>query len=174
MMRLCASTLLWLAMLVLTACAQHPPLPEQTPALDLPLQLHVQRQDTDGVSDWILIVQQEGPALRWSLLDPLGVPLARQLLVDGRWQADGLLPPNPQARALFAALLFALTPSADLHQLYPGRDVAEGPGWRSLMLNAASTWHVRYGKNQRFDLDVGPSLTYGVAPIESAAGAVSQ
>lgn len=174
MMALRARALLWLAMLALTACAQHPPLPEQAPALDLPLQLHVRRQDADGVRDWILIVQQEGPALRWSLLDPLGVPLARQLLLDGRWQADGLLPPNPQARELFAALLFALTPCADLHLLYPGRDMAEGPGWRSLKLNAASAWHIRYGENQRFDLDVGPSLTYGVAPIESPAGAVSQ
>ena len=44
------------------------------------------------------------------MMDPLGIPQARQKLIDGQWQADGLLPPNPEARELFAALLFALTP----------------------------------------------------------------
>lgn len=169
-----AKTLVWLSMLVLTACAQHPALPEETPPMALPLQLHVQRLDSNGVRDWILIIQQDGPALRWSLLDPLGVPLARQLLRHGKWQNDGLLPPNPQARELFAALLFALTRSEDLDRLYPGRELTQSLGQRSMKLNASTAWHVRYGKNRRFDLDVGPSLTYGVAPIESAPGAVSQ
>ena len=34
--------------------------------------------------------QAEQSALRWSLFDPLGMPLARQLLEDGQWQFDGV------------------------------------------------------------------------------------
>ena len=55
------------------------------------------------------------------MMDLLGIPQARQKLIDGKWQADGLLPPNPQARELFAALLFALTPKDELSGNYPAR-----------------------------------------------------
>jgi hypothetical protein len=170
----CLRALLLLSALAVAACAQQPPLPERMPQLALPLQLHVQRRGPDGTRDWILIIQQEDAALRWSLLDPLGVPLARQVLQDGRWQADGLLPPNPEARQLFAALLFALTPSEELERLYQGQQWMQHAGQRTLKLNASSAWQVRYRGERRFDLDVGPALTYGVAPIESAAGAASR
>lgn len=163
--------LLLVGALLLTACAQRAPLPERLPALDLPMQLHIQRRDTDSVRDWILVIQREDAALRWSLFDPLGVPLARQLLRDGHWQTDGLLPPNPQARELFAALLFALTPRERLDQLYPGQVWTQRAEQRTLKLSASSAWQVRYGAAGRFDLDVGPALTYGVAPIESDTGA---
>ena len=160
-----------LGLVLLTACTQHAPLPEQLQALDLPMQLHIQRRDRDGTRDSILVIQREEAALRWSLLDPLGVPLARQLLRDGHWQADGLLPPNPEARELFAALLFALTPRERLDRLYPGQAWTQRAGRRTLKLGASAAWQVRYGADGRFDLDVGPALTYGVAPIESDAGA---
>ncbi|AHL74043.1 hypothetical protein CH92_02570 [Stutzerimonas stutzeri] len=160
--------LVWLTLLLmLGACAQQPPLPTQTPRLALPMQLHIQRRSADETRDWLLVIQQEGVALRWSLLDPLGVPLARQLLRDGRWLADGLLPPNPEARELFAALLFALSPAEQLEEFYVDARWTQQPGGRSLTADASS-WHVRYRENGRFELDVGPTLTYGVAPIAPA------
>jgi hypothetical protein len=42
------------------------------------------------------VIQREGPGIRWSMMDLLGIPQARQKLVDGTWHADGLLPPNPK------------------------------------------------------------------------------
>lgn len=157
----------WLFLaLLLAACARQLPLPAQPPQLELPMQLHVQRRSAEQTQDWLLVIQREEDALRWSLLDPLGIPLARQLLSDGRWKADGLLPPNAEARELFAALLFALSPAEGLGELYADSHwTADGD--RSLK-NGASDWRVRYGKNDRFDLDVGATLTYGVAPIATA------
>lgn len=163
-----APRLVWLALLLmLGACAQQPPLPTQTPRLALPMQLHIQRRGADQVRDWLLVIQREGAALRWSLLDPLGVPLARQLLRDGHWQADGLLPPNPEARELFAALLFALSAADQLDELYADARWSQQPGGRSLIAGAHA-WHVRYEGDGRFELDVGPTLTYGVAPLATA------
>lgn len=160
--------LAWVCLaLMLGACARQLPLPEQPPQLQLPMQLHIQRRSAEATQDWLLVIQQEGDALRWSLLNPLGIPLARQLLTDGHWAADGLLPPNAEARELFAALMFALSPAEQLGELYEGRRwTTEGTG-RSLK-DGASDWGVRYGKNDRFDLDVGATLTYGVAPIATA------
>lgn len=167
-----ASCLIWLSLaLLLGACAQRAPLPTQTPRLDLPLQLQIERRSQGEVRTWLLVIQQEGDALRWSLFDPLGVPLARQLLVDGRWRADGLLPPNAEARELFAALLFALTPADQLDDLYSDTSWSPQQDGRSLARDTPSAWHVRYRENDRFDLDVGSALTYGVAPIATATGA---
>ncbi len=107
------------------------PLPASDPTLPLPLQLHIERQQADQRQDWLLVIQREGPGIRWSMMDPLGIPQARQQLIDGRWQADGLLPPNPEARELFAALLFALTPSGELARTYPPRSSrASNARWR--------------------------------------------
>jgi len=158
----------WLSLLLLLgACAQQQPLPSQTPRLSLPMQLHVQRHAQGAPADWLLVIQQEDAALRWSLFSPLGVPLARQLLLDGRWQADGLLPPNAEARTLFAALLFALSPAEQLDELYPRMRWTQREGSRSLN-DETSAWHVRYLESGRFELDVGPTLTYRVAPLVSA------
>ena len=106
--------------LLLGACGARTPVPSSVPELSsrLPLTLLIQRQQAGERQDWLLVLQAEGPSLRWSLLDPLGVPLARQLLTAGEWQNDGLLPPNPEARELFAALLFALSTDAALAQSY--------------------------------------------------------
>ncbi|MCQ4312542.1 DUF3261 domain-containing protein [Pseudomonas stutzeri] len=163
--------LIWLPLLLsLAACAQRLPLPTQTPELQLPLQLHIQRHGFGESQDWLLVIQQDGAALRWSLLDPLGIPLARQLLSDGEWQADGLLPPNPEARELFAALLFALTPAEQLSTLYANTQWSQQENERTMRHDASSPWRVRYRQNDRFELDVGPALTYRVAPIAAAAG----
>jgi len=157
--------LAWLALLLLlSGCASQLPLPSEHPRLQLPLQLHIQQRSSEASHDQLLVIQQEHQALRWTLLTPLGVPLARQLLNDGRWQADGLLPPNAQARELFAALLFALTPDNQLERLYAGQDWSRHADTRHL-----NRWQVHYAQDGGFQLDVGTALTYGVAPLDNGA-----
>ena len=155
MMRL----LLISCLLLLGACASQAPLPEKIPALALPMQLHVQRLADGQSQDWLLVIQREGRAIRWSMMDPLGIPQARQQLIDGRWQADGLLPPNPEARELFAALLFALTPSSELLRLYPA---AQQQGeHRSL----PARWDIRYSQPLSFELKLPQGPHYRVSPL---------
>src|SRR5690606_13069301 len=94
--------------LLLGACAAHTSVPLATPQLhsQLPITLQIQRQAEASGETWLLVIQAQGSTLRWSLFDPMGTPLARQQLVAGTWKNEGLLPPNPAARELFAALLF--------------------------------------------------------------------
>ena len=150
--------------LLLGACACQAPVPATHPSLELPLQLHVQRRQADETLDWLLVIQQEDSALRWSLLDPLGLPLARQRLEQGQWHNDGLLPSNPEARELFAALLFALSPRAELPRLYAGLDWQAEAGQRSLDQDQRR-WRVSYRQPLVFDLRLGDDLHYGVAPL---------
>lgn len=147
-------------LLLLSACASQAPLPTTLPALPLPLQLHVQRQQAEQRQDWLLIIQQEANGLRWSMMDPLGIPQARQRLVDRQWQADGLLPPNPEARELFAALLFALTPEAELVRNYPA-------AWSQSQVRALrqAKWQVIYRTPSDFVVNVLPERSYHVTPI---------
>lgn len=163
---------LWLSLLlVLGGCAHRAPLPESLPALDWPLQLHVQRQQAGQTQDWLLVIQREGRALRWSLLDPLGLPLARQRLLDRRWQNDGLLPPNPEARELFAALLFTLTPEAALPQHYAAARWQAEVGQRLLLDAGTPRWRVFYRQPLDFDLETGDGPRYRVQALAPAAGA---
>lgn len=129
--------------LLLAACTARTPLPSAAPPLSapLPLALQIEREQGDQQQSWWLVVQAEGQALRWSLFDPLGVPLARQLLENGAWRADGLLPPNDEARELFAALLFAITPAEALTEGYaPSAWQALAGGQRWL----APHWRIDY------------------------------
>ncbi|MDD0973664.1 DUF3261 domain-containing protein [Pseudomonas fontis] len=155
MKRLC----LLLAAVLLSACAARAPLPAQLPQLALPMQLHVQREQAGQHQDWLLVIQQEPHALRWTLLDLLGIPLARQLLDDGRWQAEGLLPPNPAARELFAALLFALTDEQALPAAYPGAE--QQANQRKL----GQRWTVIYQQPDQFTLKLDHGLRYLVSPL---------
>ncbi|MBF8721119.1 MULTISPECIES: hypothetical protein [Pseudomonas] len=150
-----------LMLLLLGACASQPPLPEQLPPLELPRQFHVQREQANQRQDWLLVIQREDGHLRWSLLDLLGVPQARQLLDGRHWQADGLLPPNPAARELFAAMLFALTPPGQLPRLYPQAigHISE----RSL----PGRWRVTYRSADDFTLALDQGLRYHVSPLPS-------
>ncbi|WP_137818680.1 DUF3261 domain-containing protein [Pseudomonas sp. 2FG] len=165
------SRLLWLRLhwlpllLLLTACAQPAPLPSAAPALAWPLQLHVQREQAGQTQDWLLVVQKEGPALRWSLLDPLGIPLARQLLSGSQWQNDGLLPPNQEARELFAALLFALTPEVELAQRYAADWQVQGQQ-RRLREAGNPRWQVSYQQPQNFRLKTAKGLSYRVETLQ--------
>jgi len=153
----------WLMMvfcaLLLSACASQAPLPAANPTLPLPLQLHIEREQAGQRQDWLLVIQREGAGTRWSMMDPLGIPQARQRLIDGHWQADGLLPPNPEARELFAALLFALTPSAELLRNYP--DARQQPDQRSL----PARWHVRYSQPLSFELSLPQGPHYRVSQL---------
>ncbi|MEK1907293.1 MAG: hypothetical protein AAAB13_16070 [Pseudomonas sp.] len=155
--------------LLLGACAAHTPVPATAPALvsALPLTLQIHREQAGNAQDWLLVVQHEGPALRWSLFDPLGVPLARQLLQDGAWHNDGLLPPNAEARELFAALLFALTPAAELaHGYAPSSWSLTADGQRRL--NPA--WQIRYRGPLDFTLTTPPGLAYQVVALPEEEG----
>lgn len=153
--------LLILAFALLSACASRVPLPTQMPALTLPMQLHIQRQHAGQSQDWLLVIQREDASLRWSLLDLLGIPQARQLLNDGQWHADGLLPPNPGARELFAALLFAMTPAEQVQTLYPGARQQGQQRW------LGERWHVDYRQADDFTLNLGQGLRYLVSPLPS-------
>lgn len=151
------------AVLLLNACASQPPLPAQNPDLPLPLQLHIQRLQADQRLDWVLVIQREDQGIRWSMMDLLGIPQARQKLINGKWQADGLLPPNPEARELFAALLFALTPEAELAANYP--QARQQGAQRDL----APHWDVRYSNPMSFDLKLPQGPEYLVTPLSGDA-----
>lgn len=148
--------------LLLSGCTSVP-LPKHTPTLALPMQLHVQRREGDQRQDWLLVIQQEDTGLRWSLMDPLGIPQARQRLQDGRWHADGLLPPNPEARELFAALLFALTPQHELKRNYPQAKYVSNV--RAL----AQRWQIQYDQPQVFRINMQGNLDYDISPLNTEA-----
>ncbi|HSC84905.1 MAG TPA: DUF3261 domain-containing protein [Pseudomonas sp.] len=155
--------------LLLAACAARTPVPDSAPALvaPLPLSLQIHRNQNGSEQDWLLVLQGEGAALRWSLFDPLGVPLARQLLEDGEWQDDGLLPPNGEARELFAALLFALTPSSELARHYPADNwQTSTDGQRRL--NPA--WRIRYRAALDFTLNTDAGLVYQARALPAEEG----
>ena len=153
--------LVMLAALLLCGCVGRQPLPTALPALDLPRQLHVQQQQHGQRLDWLLVIQREDDHLRWSLLDLLGMPQARQMLDHQRWQADGLLPPNPAARELFAAVLFALAPEDTLGQLYPGARQQGRQRW------LGERWQVTYQSTDEFSLNMPQGLRYLVSPLPS-------
>jgi len=167
---------LFVLLALLAACSTAPTLPTALPALDLPAQLLIRKQTAQDARDMILIVQQDPAGLRWSLLDPIGMPLARQLLQDGKWANDGLVPPNADAHALFAALLFAWTPGQDLASAYPaGTWKQESPTHRSLWRDGQKQWDVVYAtadtgpQLQRFTLTAADGATWQVGPLPGAA-----
>lgn len=154
--------LLLALILLLGACAGHTPVPLDSPRLEakLPLSLQVERTQHGEQRDWLLVIQAEGETLRWSLFDPLGVPLARQLLERGEWRNDGLLPPNTEARELFTALLFALS-SDDALTAYPEGSWQRGAdGQRRLNPD----WRIRYRAALDFTL-AAPGLSYRVRAL---------
>lgn len=154
--------------LLLSACAGQTPLPPSSPELvaRLPLTLHIQRQQATERQDWLLVLQGDAASLRWSLLDPLGVPLARQRLTAGVWRSVGVLPPNPEARELFAALLFALSSDAAVAQHYPPGLWQLRPAAREL----APHWQIDYRSALVFSLDNRAGVRYYVTPVAAQEG----
>lgn len=156
------------SLLLLSACASQAPLPPQTPHMKLPQQLHVQRSEAGQRQDWLLQVQKEHHDLRWSLTDTAGVELARQKLAKQKWKADGMSPPNPEARELFSALLFALTTIDQVPFDYPGVQLrAHG---RSL----DERWTVDYATEGFFRITLQDGVQYLVSPLEGKATIVKQ
>lgn len=153
--------------LLLAGCAGHTPVPPSPQPLvaALPLSLQIEREQQGARQAWLLVLQAEGQALRWSLFDPLGVPLARQLLEHGEWRNDGLLPPNAEARELFAALLFALTRASDLHAYPRGSWQLAADGQRRLNPD----WRIRYRSALDFTLAV-PQRSYRVRALNQQEG----
>jgi len=159
----------------LTGCANQLPMPMREPVIATPLMLHVAQQDAKGQKlDAILIVQREDQALRWSLLNPLGAPLARQILENGDWRGDGMAPPNPLARQLFAALLFAWMPRAALDAAYgPGTwqdEPLPGGGYRrSLEKDGKPWWTLQCSDaaRQTCVIDQNGGWRWTVAPLQT-------
>lgn len=152
-----------LSMLILSACSSRLPLPEQGQPLqgvELPMQLHLGYQDAEFNRDAIVVIQREADAVRFSLFDALGVPLARQIFREGNWHADGLLPPNPQARQWFAGLLFALTTAEHLQQQYPSATVT------AEQRRLANGWQVLSPTPQRWQIIFNPQQTVQVEQME--------
>lgn len=164
MIRRCGLLLMtWLLLSSLSACSTKLPLPTAAPLLEgveLPLQLHLRYQAAELQRDAIVVIQREASALRFSLFDALGVPLARQILKDDGWHADGLLPPNPQARQWFAGLLFGLTTDEHLLQQYPNARLAVQQ--RSL----ANGWQVLYSEPRHWQIIFSPQQTLSVEQME--------
>ncbi|MFI8480443.1 DUF3261 domain-containing protein [Pseudomonas sp. NPDC078700] len=152
--------------LLLTACAAHTPVPQTAPKLpsQLPLTLQIERQATDGPQTWLLVIQAQRSALRWSLFDPMGTPLSRQNLIAGVWHDEGLLPPNPPARELFAAILFALSPAASLAESYPAHS------WKLIndrQRELSPDWRISYSEPLDFTLETNAQVRYHVTRIAS-------
>ncbi|MGY6269629.1 DUF3261 domain-containing protein [Achromobacter denitrificans] len=162
-------------LLLLAGCAGAPPTPAAPAAFPLPRSLHVVRTEPgQPAQDAMLVVQREGGALRWSLFDPLGVPLARQILENGVWRNDGFARPNAQARSLFAALVFAWTPVDRLDAAYGAgawrQDAApDGGAARMLRGRGAPRWTVRWAPGapgDTFSISDAGDLTWRVAPLK--------
>jgi phosphoribosyl-AMP cyclohydrolase len=160
-----------LLLALLAGCSTAPTLPVALPAIDLPAQLLLRRQTTQETRDLILVVQQDPAGLRFSMLDPIGMPVARQLLQQGRWSNDGLVPPNADAHAVFAALLFAWTPADSLAANYaPGTWTLQAASRRRVWQDGKREWTVVYENdgNERFTLTASDGTTWRVGPLPGA------
>ncbi|MEN4922889.1 hypothetical protein ABE485_29740 [Achromobacter spanius] len=164
-----------LAFALLAGCAGAPPVPARTAGFSLPRQLHVVQTAPGQPSlDMMLVVQREGAALRWSLFDPMGVPQARQMLEQGQWRNDGFLRPNAQARDLFAALMFAWTPEAELDAAYGAGawragHPADGAVQREFLKQGRALWTIRWSADAPaadFSIQTAEGVTWRIAPLK--------
>ncbi|MGS1006017.1 DUF3261 domain-containing protein [Achromobacter anxifer] len=163
------------ALALLAGCAGAPPVPARDTDFSLPQRLHVvQSAAGQPALDTLLVVQREGAALRWSLFDPMGVPQARQMLEHGQWRNDGFLRPNAQARDLFAALIFAWTPDAELDAAYGAgnwrasrRD--DGAAERELLDRGRPRWSVRWPQAAQagtFIITTADKIIWRISPLK--------
>lgn len=153
-------------------------LPAQMPDLALPRSVHViEYRPGTPAQDSMLVAQQEAAgALRWSLFDPLGLPLARQMLQNGLWRNDGFLAPNTAARALFSALVFAWTPEAALASAYPAGSwsqtmTADGQRTRLLRQNGRAHWTIIWQAGalaETFRIHAAEGLLWQISPLKGA------
>jgi len=110
-------------LLMLAGCASSPlPVPKAMLDWQAPRQVLVTEtsffKGAEKSVVWLVVMQQQGDSLRWLRFNLLGAPDSRQILQNGKWRNDGFIPPNKEARELFAALLFAWTPLDDVERAY--------------------------------------------------------
>jgi len=175
--------LFWFSWLIGLAGCASPPTPRlaATASWNIPLPQHVLVTQTRTPSasaaiapSWWVVVQDDGQKLRWSRFDHLGVPDARQWLSpQGLWQPEGFLPPNPQARELFAALLFAWMPPELLDVAYGEnqwqiQDTPDGGRTRIYQEHARTRWTVRWPDAARhavFSIHTQDGTVWQVCPL---------
>lgn len=161
---------------LLGACAAGLPLPaSQAPLPALPRWVTVTDMHTPATPTVsILVVQNEGAdGMRWSLLDPLGMPRARQIWQQGQWRNDGFLPPNPQATALFSALLFAWQAPEALTAAYPAQRweqqvTPSGETHRTLYVGDSPYWRITWAPNaaaDAFSITQHDALLWRISPL---------
>ncbi|VFR42060.1 FIG085779: Lipoprotein [plant metagenome] len=154
------------ALALLAGCASAVPTPVAPVSFTVPRMLHVQRAHPalpDG--DAFLVVQAEAGHTRWSLFTVLGAPLARQTLEDGHWRNDGFAPPNASATRLFAALVFAWTPEADLAERYRQDRYTVDTGRRTLSQKNGKPLIVADSKEQ-LSVELPDGSTWVLRPLE--------
>lgn len=155
------------AVLLLGGCSATVPLPAEVAMACAPRMLHVSRLEPGRTAvDQLLVAQEEAGAIRWSLFDPLGAPVTRQILADGAWRNDGFVMPDAQARALFTALLFAWTPEAELALRYgPDNVSVAADGSRVLRVGGSPVATVRPEGPDHLRLTLPGHGAWTVAPL---------
>ena len=117
LMQRIGGTLVAVVLLLAAGCSQmqrlHADVLQQQWRWPLPLQLWLQVQPDAAptAQDYLLVLQDDNGTLRASLFNPAGMPVARKLLRNGRWQNEGLLPPAPAANHWLTAIVRELTAS---------------------------------------------------------------
>lgn len=156
-----------LASVLMAGCASSLPVPREPIALTTPRMLHVTEQRPgETVTDAMLVVQSEGNGTRWSLFDPIGAPRARQILQDGQWRTDGFLPPNAKARSLFAALIFAWTPQAELASRYGASNITLADHTRILNAQGKPLVSVTPMPGDTLRIELNDGTRWQVAPLK--------
>lgn len=99
----------------------------------------LEERDAGGstVQNSLLAVEQGAGRMRFVQTDPLGAPLARQVLDKSGWRNDGFIMPNTAARRLFAAMLPLLAADA---AVYPDLQYRASP--------AGGGCYLKHGRTQ--------------------------
>jgi hypothetical protein len=145
-------------------------------AIGLPRSAQVAVRDAAGAQQQRMLVVQalDGGATRWSMFDTLGVPRARQILRDGHWRNDGLMPPAADISRMFAVVLFAWTPGSMLGRAYPrqrwiDQRAADGRLLRKLVGGALDGCHIEFAaQRDTFSLGCRRGGAWRVAPLDTA------
>lgn len=150
---------LLLAAIALNGCALMQPagsLPPQFPPLAETRQFRVEGCEAEGgPGDDATIAGGQAPSLvvvqpqvdgswRWLRLDAFGTPQARMIArPGGQWQNDGFMPPDAEARALFAGMMLLLTPESQRSQVWPGLHARPDGHWTNHLDGKALRWRTR-------------------------------
>ncbi|VEF03164.1 hypothetical protein [Neisseria canis] len=96
------------AALLLAACTSGLPKPARIPQVqNNSAWFQVEQRDAAGniIQTSLLAVEQSGEEVRFVQTNPLGAPVARQVLSKKGWHNDGFVMPNAASRRLFGAML---------------------------------------------------------------------